>query len=59
MSFMKIFTSEAFKDPPVPLKTENSTLPMVCLAARDTRSVYWDEIAEASFMILLSKSVAL
>lgn len=56
-SFMNIFTSDVFQVPLVPLPIESSVDPMICLEAKDTRSAYCVEIAEASFRILVSKSL--
>ena len=58
MSLMKVFTSDIFQFPSLAFEIEISSPPRACLAARDTKSAYWEDTAVVFSKIALSKFVA-
>ncbi len=59
ISFMKIRTSEAFGFPSEPVETVMSRVLRLCRAARETRSTYCEDTADAFAMTAASNAVAL
>lgn len=59
ISFMKIRTSEAFGFPFESFETVISRVLRLCRAARETRSTYSDDTADAFAMTAASNAVAL